>query len=154
MLIFHSPQDETVDIHHARRLYEAAKHPKSFVRLDGADHLVTDAADAQYIGEVLGACTSMTMRMYADREGWPLDTVEVRLRHNRIHPDDCEHCEDSGDGRRIDVIDKEITVDGPGLTDEQRQKLLHIASRCPVNRILLSNIDMHGRLEGEAPTNG
>jgi uncharacterized OsmC-like protein len=87
----------------------------------------------------LGACTSMTVRMYADRKGWPLENVRVTLRHARIHAEDCAHCETSKG--LIDHIDKEIELVGD-LDDSQRQRLLQIAERCPVNQTLASEIDV------------
>ena len=85
----------------------------------------------------LGACTSMTVRMYADRKGWPLRQVSVMLRHQRIHAKDCEVCEtDTG---LLDHIEREVRLDGD-LTDEQRAKLLYIADRCPVHRSLNSEV--------------
>jgi putative redox protein len=85
----------------------------------------------------LGACTSMTLHMYARRKQWPLEQVEVRLRHDRIHAEDCAECE-TKEGR-LDVIDKEIAVYG-SLTPEQVERLGEIAHRCPVNQTLLREI--------------
>jgi putative redox protein len=85
----------------------------------------------------LGACTSMTLHMYARRKQWPLEQVEVRLRHDRIHAEDCAECE-TKEGR-LDVIDKEIAVSG-SLTPEQVERLGEIAHRCPVNQTLLREI--------------
>lgn len=87
----------------------------------------------------LGACTSMTVRMYANRKGWSLDEVRVTLRHSRIHAEDCEHCET--EKGLIDHIDREIELVG-ALDDEQRQRLLQIAERCPVHQTLISEIDI------------
>jgi len=82
----------------------------------------------------LGACTSMTLRMYADRKGWPLQHVSVDLEHSKIHAEDCAQCEtDTG---RVDRIERKLTVLGPELTEEQRARLLEIADRCPVHRTL------------------
>ena len=83
----------------------------------------------------LGACTSMTLRMYADRKKWPLERVAVRLRHDKIHAQDCEECE-TRDGK-IDRIERELDITGD-LDDAQRQKLLEIADKCPVHRTLES----------------
>jgi putative redox protein len=91
----------------------------------------------------LGACTSMTMRMYADHKGWPLERVRVELRHAKIHAADCAECE-TREGK-IDRIDRAITVTGP-LNDEQRQRLLEIADKCPVHRTLHSEVHVVSRL--------
>jgi putative redox protein len=85
----------------------------------------------------LGACTSMTVRLYARRKGWPLENVEVRLRHSRIHADDCVNCETQD--VFLDKITKEIAFHGP-LDAEQRQRLFAIAERCPVQRTLQREI--------------
>jgi putative redox protein len=202
LLVFHSPLDAIVSIDEAARIYQAARHPKSFISLDRADHLLSDAADAEYVatsiaswasryldlddsreagpapdlidGEVLvtelnqrflrgmysadhflradeperyggsnlgptpydlllmslGACTSMTLRMYANRKKLPLEDVQIRLVHERVHAEDCVDCKD-----RIERITRRITLIGE-LDDEQRQRLLEIANRCPVHRTL------------------
>jgi putative redox protein len=85
----------------------------------------------------LGACTSMTVRMYANRKSWPLERVRVTLRHSRIHAEDCADCETSS--RLIDHIDRDIELAG-NLNDTQRQQLLHIANRCPVHQTLTSEV--------------
>jgi putative redox protein len=85
----------------------------------------------------LGACTSMTVRMYADRKGWPLKRVRVTLRHSRIHAKDCADCETSSGW--VDQIDRDIELDGD-LDDMQRQRLLQIAERCPVHQTLTSEV--------------
>src|SRR5262249_31109534 len=79
----------------------------------------------------LGACTSMTIGLYARRKGWPLDEVAVRLRHSRIHAQDCADCADAN--VRIERIEREIALRG-ALTEDQRARLLAIADRCPVHR--------------------
>jgi putative redox protein len=217
LLILHSPVDDVVDISHARAIYEAAQHPKSFVSLDRADHLLLqDPADARHVAAVvaawveryldledepeaaeekeelehgvvlvrggteryrqevrardhlliadeptdvgggdlgptpydlllaaLGSCTSMTLRMYADRKEWDLQEVEVRLRHQKIHAKDCEDC--ATEKGKIDRIEREISVTGD-LDDGQRERLLEIADRCPVHRTLTSETVIRSRL--------
>ncbi|MBW3563213.1 MAG: bifunctional alpha/beta hydrolase/OsmC family protein [Acidobacteria bacterium] len=220
LLIFHSPQDQIVGIDQARHIYEAAKHPKSFVSLDGADHLVSDPADARYVADVLaawagrylapaasepaddempslyddqtvtvttnagqfrteiatrghhliadepakvggteegptpydllaaalGACTTMTIQMYVARKKWPMRSVTARVAHDRMHAKDCEDCETKAG--HIDRLTREIEVDGD-LTDEQLQKVLEIADKCPVHRTLHSEIRVRTTLAGE-----
>ncbi len=85
----------------------------------------------------LGACTSMTVRMYADRKGWPLDRVQVTLRHSRIHAKDCADCETCVGF--VSRIDRDIELSGD-LDDGQRQRLLQIAERCPVHQTLTSEV--------------
>lgn len=206
LLVMHSPTDEQVSVDNARRIYEAARHPKSFVSLDGADHLLTRREDADYAADVLaawsarylpqrpipqvpaepsgtvlveesgtsrlaqsiragahawtadepigvgedlgptpydlllaalGACTSMTLRMNADRRGFPLDHVSVRLSHRRSHAEDCT--DPLGKPCTVDHIDRQIDLTGP-LDEEQRARLLEIADRCPVHRTLTGEI--------------
>jgi putative redox protein len=215
LLIFHSPVDNTVGIENAERIFVAAKHPKSFVSLGMADHLLTVERDAQSVGDLLavwaerylegvkpdvetasevgpqgevvvtggperfrqeiltrghrffadepkeqggtdsgptpyalllaalGACTSMTLRLYANLKKMPLEGVRVRLRHAKVHAVDCAHCE-SKEGK-IDRIEREIEVLGP-LSDEQRLRLLEIADKCPVHRTLDAEIEIVSRL--------
>ena len=211
LLIMHSPRDTTVDIENASRIFMAAKHPKSFVSLDTADHLLTGKADAVYVASVLaawasryvkvngtgaasspgsvtvgethqgkftqtissgphraradepanaggddsgftpydlllaalGACTSMTLRMYADQKKWPLEHVSVRLHHDKIHAQDCAECE-TREGK-IDRIEREIEMAGQ-LDDSQRARLLEIADKCPVHRTLHSEVSIKTRL--------
>ncbi|HLJ13697.1 MAG TPA: OsmC family protein [Bryobacteraceae bacterium] len=90
----------------------------------------------------LGACTSMTVAMYARRKAWPLQEVTVYLRHSRIHATDCADCE-TKDGL-LDRIERDIHFDGP-LSDEQRSKLIEIANKCPVHRTLTSEVDIQTR---------
>jgi len=209
LLIFHSPVDQTVGVNNAAKIFQAAKHPKSFVSLDDANHLLTDRSDAEYLGVVLGAwaekyvdrpastaetpdqdvvtrtgesyhteiqagrhslvgdepedvggddegptpyglllsalgsCTGMTLRMYADRKEWPLDETIVRLSHEKIHADDCENCET--DQGQVDRIEREIEVRG-ALSDEQRERLLEIANKCPVHRTLHNEVNVRSSL--------
>ena len=212
LLILHSPQDQIVGVENARKIYEGARHPKSFVTLDGADHLLSNKADSMYVGDIisswatryldlpgeaslntdrqvvvrtgedgfttevkagrhsfladepssvggkdlgptpydlliasLGACTSMTLRMYADRKGWPLEEVRVHLDHGKVHEQDCENCEN--ENAKIDQIEREIELFGD-LNDEQRQKLLEIADKCPVHRTLHGEIRVITKLAG------
>lgn len=91
----------------------------------------------------LGACTSMTLVMYARRKQWPLEQVTVRLQHAKIHAQDCAEC-DTKEGK-LDRIEREISLAGP-LSEEQRARLLEIANRCPVHRTLVSEIDIRTRL--------
>lgn len=206
VLVMHSPQDTVVSIDNAEQLFAQATYPKSFVALDGADHLLSSVDDAEYAAEVLaawadqyvptridasadvivaasegevvvaergtgpfaqvvrvadrhalladepigigndtgpapydlllaalGTCTSMTVRMYANRKGWPLEDVAVRLSHSKVHANDCAACE--SDGGKVDVIERELVLVGP-LDDQQRARLLEIADRCPVHRSL------------------
>jgi uncharacterized OsmC-like protein/pimeloyl-ACP methyl ester carboxylesterase len=209
LLIMHSPTDDTVGIDNATSIFVAARHPKSFVSLSGADHLLSGKRDAAYVADViaawaeryvdlaavqptaeaneaprnvvvretrngkfqqtvttgphrmiadepiavggqdsgpgpydfvlagLGACTSMTMRMYADRKSLPLDRVTVTLKHSKIHAKDCEECENR-EGM-LDQIDRVIAIEG-ALDADQRKRLMEIADKCPVHRTLTSEI--------------
>jgi putative redox protein len=217
LLVMHSPVDTLVDIDHARRIYETARHPKGFVPIDGADHLLTRRPDSGYVAQLLavwasrhlpeaeaesavapaaagttapsqlpdgavlveeagtgplaqrvtagshrftadepigvgddtgpnpydlllaalGACTSMTLRMYADRKKLPLDHVRVTLTHRRTHSNDCADPETAP--CRIDLIERRIELEGE-LTDEQRTSLAAIADKCPVHRTLEGDI--------------
>jgi len=206
LLIMHSPVDNMVSIDHASNIFVAAKHPKSFVTLDNADHLLMKKEDARYVAGVigswalrylsikpeahnnveqgkvlvknrtankftqdiytsdhqtvadepfslkgdnlgmnpyqyllagLGSCTSMTLKMYAERKGIDLKNVSVELDHKRIHAEDCEACE-SLPGK-IDVIRKKISIEG-NISPEQKQRLYEIAEMCPVNKTLGSEI--------------
>ena len=92
----------------------------------------------------LGACTSMTLRMYANRKGWPLDSVRVTLRHSRIHAEDCAQCETTKGW--IGHIDREIELTG-ALDEGQRRRLLQIADQCPVHQTLTSEIDISTSLK-------
>jgi len=81
----------------------------------------------------LGACTSMTMLMYARRKGWDLRDIEIELSHERIHAQDCETCETKSG--RLDKITRDIRIKG-NINEEQRIRLLEIAEKCPVHRTL------------------
>lgn len=202
LLVLHAPRDEIVSIDNASQIFLAAKHPKSFVTLDSADHLITRGEDAEYAADViatwarryialkppapppgapegvlrvseadpkgyltditssdghhlladeplayggtnrglspygflsagLGACTSMTIRMYARRKGWPLTHVSVDVNHNKVHAQDAE----TAVGEKIDTWRRRITLAGD-LDAEQRARLLEIADKCPVHRTL------------------
>lgn len=226
LLVMHSPVDTIVGIDSASRIFQHARHPRSFVSLDHADHLLTRREDADYVATVLsawagrylpdaaekdaaadgaidatpetapldngvveiaetgagkftqivragrhqqladepesvggddagmtpydlllaslGACTSMTLRMYAARKKWPLQHVGVRLRHDRIHAEDCRDC-DTRDGK-LDEIRRTLVLEGD-LDDAQRQKLLEIADRCPVHRTLTGEVKIRTKLE-------
>ncbi len=208
LLVMHAPTDETVSIDNATRIFVAAKHPKSFVSLATADHLVSDRRDSAYIADVvaawssryldakmlqespaasdprgvvvqetrngkfqqavsmgphrmfadepvaaggddtgpgpydfllagLGACTSMTMRLYADRKSLPLERTTVTLKHSKIYAEDCSECETKQG--MLDQIERVIAMEG-SLSAEQRQKLMEIADKCPVHRTLTSEI--------------
>jgi len=202
LLVMHAPLDNVVGIENASQIFGAAKHPKSFVTLDDADHLISRSVDADYAAEViatwagryvplappapppgapegvirvaeadpegflqdvfsgphhhaladeplayggtnrgmspygflsagLGACTSMTIRMYARRKGWPLDHVSVDVCHDKVHAQDAE----TGSGAKVDTWRRRIRLEG-ALDSEQRQRLLEIADKCPVHRTL------------------
>ena len=220
LLLLHAPLDDVVGVDSARAIFEAAMHPKSFVALDGADHMLARAADASYaagliaawasryvgaaqegaeqagaeqdqrtepgtvrvaergtgayavgihdgrhswIGDepvavggsdlgpgpyemllaALGACTVMTIRMVAQRKGWPLTRASVVLTHAKIHASDCADCE-TREGR-IDRITRRIALEGD-LDDAQRQSLLAIADKCPVHRTLHGEVDVQTSL--------
>jgi uncharacterized OsmC-like protein len=104
----------------------------------------TDTGPSPYdlLLAALGACTSMTVAMYARRKAWPLEEVTVHLRHSRIHAADCAECE-TKEGM-LDRIERDIHFAGL-LTEDQRSKLLEIANKCPVHRTLTSEIDIQTR---------
>jgi putative redox protein len=91
----------------------------------------------------LGACTAMTVRMYAQRKGWPLESIEVALQHERIHAEDCANC-DTREGF-LDQITKNMSLYGP-LDANQRLRLVEIAERCPVQRTLEHEVHIQSRL--------
>ena len=219
LMILHAPRDQVVDVGNASRIFQAALHPKSFVSLDDADHLLSRAADARFAAGViaawasryiaqdaqdaatgaphddavhvtergtgayavaisagrhswladepvavggddagpnpyqllsaaLGACTAMTMRMYANRKQWPLERVSVTLHHAKVHATDCAECETRAG--RVDRIDRRIRMEG-ALDAAQRQRLLEIADKCPVHRTLHSEVQVVTR-EDSAPS--
>ena len=217
LLVMHAPLDDIVSIENASRIFIAARHPKSFVTLDDADHLISRPADADYAAEViatwsrrylelrppapppgapegivrvteadpegflqdinagpahhaladeplayggtnrgmspygflsagLGACTSMTIRMYARRKSWPLANVSVDVCHDKVHAQDAE----TGSGNKIDAWRRRITLVGD-LTEDQRQRLLEIADKCPVHRTLERASRIVTELVGTSP---
>ena len=208
LLVLHAPGDSTVGIENAAQIFSAAKHPKSFVTLDNADHLITNPEDAEYAADViaawatryldlkppapppgapegivsvseadpngylqdinsgpdhhmladeplayggtnrgmspygflsagLGACTSMTIRMYARRKGWPLAHVQVEVSHDKVHAQDAK----SGAGAKADTFTRKVYLTGD-LTPEQRARLLEIADKCPVHRTLVQSANV------------
>jgi uncharacterized OsmC-like protein/alpha/beta superfamily hydrolase len=209
LLVFHAPRDDYVGIDNAGKIFAAAKHPKSFVSLDGADHLLTRKDDAVYVADVLaawasryigaaetsdakegeadvvtvaengigkfgqditvgrhlphadeppdvgggntgptpyqllsaalGACTTMTLRLYADRKNLPLKRVSVDVSHDKIHAADCESCE-TADGK-VDSFRRVLTLDGD-IDAETRRRLVEIADKCPVHRTLHSEVEV------------
>lgn len=218
ILIAHSPQDTVVGIDNAAVLFQAARHPKSFLSLDGADHLLSDRNDSNYAGRMiaewsrrylpmgqpeeelqsdmpvvvhianekytsqvlanghhltadepesaggnnygpspydllsaaLGACTAMTMKMYAERKKWDLQEAYVHLRHGKIHAKDCADCEEGSTGK-IDRFERMVELHG-NLDDEQRKRLLEIADRCPVHRTLHETVEVVTWLKKEDGT--
>ncbi|MCZ4271135.1 bifunctional alpha/beta hydrolase/OsmC family protein [Maritalea porphyrae] len=200
-LILHSPLDRVVSVENAERIFKAAMHPKSFVSLDDADHLLTKLEHASYAAQViaawaeryipsvaekadteghviaaesgegkyhlhvdasghpltidepiavggsdrgptpydllaaaLGGCTTLTLRMYADRKKWPVNHIETRVEHAKHHAKDCEECARGHEGR-VDVFKRFIHIEGE-LDKEQRHRMLEIADKCPVHRTL------------------
>ncbi len=105
----------------------------------------TDAGPTPYelLISALGACTSMTLSLYARRKHWPLEGVTVKLRHTKVHAADCENCETKVG--MLDRIERDIELHGD-LSEEQRARLLEIASKCPVHRTLTSEVDVRTRL--------
>jgi uncharacterized OsmC-like protein len=106
----------------------------------------TDAGPSPYdlMSAALAACTTMTLRMYADRKRWPLEAVEARVRHEKVH---CEDCGEVGaKSSRIDRFQRLLSLAGP-LDEDQRRRLLEIADRCPVHRTLHSKVKVETKLE-------
>jgi putative redox protein len=120
----------------------------------GGHHLVVDEPTAvggtdggptpyEMLLAGLGACTAMTLRLYADRRKWPLERALISLRHRKVHAQDCIDCETKP--AKMDVVDRIITLEG-SLTEEQRARLLEIAERCPVQQTLGSKIQVNTKL--------
>lgn len=105
------------------------------IALGGTD---TGPTPYDHLLAALGACTGITLRMYADRKEWPLEEVEVRLRHDRVHARDGERCAEGGEAR-VDRIRRTLVLRGP-LDEAQRARLLEIADRCPVHRTLSAGV--------------
>lgn len=204
LLLFHSPQDLTVPIENAAKIYLEAMHPKSFITLDGADHLMSNKADSLYVGQMiaswvnryidipqteklesdrdvavrlgnegfttdvmvrhhgltadeptdvggndfgptpyelisasLGACTAMTLQMYARRKKWDLQEVRVHMNHRKDYTQDMTNTEHAGS--KIDHFERQLELDGD-LDDTQKAKLMEIADKCPVHRTLHSDV--------------
>lgn len=91
----------------------------------------------EYLAAALGSCTAITLRMYADRKEWPLESIDVEVSHEKVHADDCD-CETTATGR-IDLISRLITLHGD-LDQVQRARLMEIADKCPVHRTLTGDI--------------
>lgn len=109
--------------------------------VEGGTDLGPDPYDYLLMG--LGACTVMTLKMYANRKGWPLEDVYLELRHDKRHDEDCINCDEPTS--KIDTIEKELIIKGD-LTQEQLDKLLDISKKCPVHRTLESDISINSSL--------
>jgi putative redox protein len=138
---------------------DSLQTPLSQLLLDGRHRLLADEpgnaggndlgpAPYELLLMALGACTSITVRLYAKRHGWPLERTTVTLKHSRQHASDCADCENAAS--RLDHIDCEIAFEGP-LSPEQKSRLLKIAESCPVHRTLNASIDIGTRLRAPAP---
>jgi len=131
LLVLHSPVDDLVPVEEAERIYTSALHPKSFISLDNADHLLSRKADSRYAGHVLAA--------WARRKRLPLESVRVDVQHGKIHAKDCMDCE--SESGKIDGFEKLIHLEGK-LSPEQRERMLEIADRCPVHRTLKGEVNI------------
>jgi putative redox protein len=120
--------------------------PHTFFADEPADAGGDDSGPDPYelLLAALGACTSMTLLLYARRKQWPLESAEVRLSHRRDYAHDCTECDEKP--VQIDQIERHITLRGP-LDDDQRARLLEIAQKCPVHRTLTGTIRVNDRLE-------
>jgi putative redox protein len=98
-----------------------------------------------YLSLALVSCTIMTLNMYARRKEWPLESVRAEVRHGKIHAKDCQKCKDKDDSRKVDRFDRVLYLEGD-LDDDQRQRLLEIANRCPVHRTLHEEVEVRTRL--------
>jgi putative redox protein len=110
------------------------------IAVGGADHGPTPY---EMLLAGLGACTAMTLRLYADRRKWPLERARISLQHRKVHAQDCVDCVTKP--AKMDVVDRILHLEGP-LTDEQKAKLLEIAERCPVHQTLQSKIQVNTRV--------
>ena len=139
------PRSVVVSSARARYAQDISVGPHLFRADELYDHGGNDAGPNPYelLLAALGACTSMTLRMYAERKQWSLQGVQVRLEHSKIHAEDCAACDT--EQAMLDRIDREISLTGD-LSDDQRQRLLEIAERCPVHRTLVSEIEIRTRL--------
>ncbi len=124
---------------------EITAGPHRFIGDEPASAGGTDSGPTPYdlLLAALGSCTSMTLTLYARRKRWALERVTVRVRHSRVHSDDCEACETRD--AKLTIIEREIELDG-ALDDQQRARLLAIANRCPVHLTLTSKIEIRTTL--------
>ena len=209
LLLMHAPQDTIIYNESAAELYANARHPKSFITLDRADHFLSNPADSLYAGNMiaswvqryleleeppglrthmevvtrtaessftteiragnhslladeplsyggadlgpnpydllnaaLGACTSMTLQLYANRKKWPLKEAIVHLKHDKVYAEDCAVCDEKN--ARLDRLSREVELIG-GLDEAQRKRLMEIADKCPVHKTLLSDISIKSK---------
>ena len=155
LLVLHSPQDQTVGIENAAQIYQAARHPKSYVSLDQADHLLSEERDARYVAEVIAAWASRYLQERVPpqtpaellAEKWPLQEVQVKLTHDKIHAVDESRTDESN--ARVDRVRRELELSGP-LSADQLERLLEIADRCPVHRTLTAGLHVESTLAGVA----